>query len=168
MKMKLAIDLDGVIMNSIGKWVEKFHPELSYHGLLSWNFYNYAQITYVQFIEELSKLSIHEIKPIFNAPKHIRNLIDDQHECFILTAREELLREQAQKWLKIYNLDDLKIIYDVNKLSHDFDYLIDDNPCYMHPRIIQFKQPWNLTAECYQSVNTWNELYFKIKNGRIA
>jgi len=158
-RIKLAIDLDSVLADTMVVWAEEFNKRnnssITKENIISWD------------ISKILNISITEVSDIFtyiwdkrwldipSTEPSIGNIVSNLHDkgfrISILTKRYRSSVSNVIKWLDLHKIhcDDLLFVYDdIPKTDYPFDILVDDAPInfsdIVSPRIgVLFNQPWN-------------------------
>jgi hypothetical protein len=186
--MKIAIDIDGVLLDIIIVYCEIYNKRYGTNyqkkDVTTWDFFKdwnmteetafnifyeiYADSTKVPFIDE-------------NAPNIMKRLYE-LYDIDIVSARLPEYRSSIITKLNFHNVREgiqyVELIllhhkpYDI-KLKQNYDVYVDDNPNLVEPMkqlknrtMLLYDQPWNQDSVCEKNVyrvNDWNEVYKKIK-----
>lgn len=182
--MKIAVDIDGVLLDLVITFCEIFNEKYNMHytkeDVSNWEFFNdwniseeeafgifyqiYENTMVVPFIDE-------------DASKFMKKLNLD-HDVYILSARTSLYKAQIIKKLNLHNIkkgehyNELILVhhkpYD-QKQNYKFDIYIDDNPHLAETikktkerYLLLYNQPWNQNFICKNNiirVYNWKEVY---------
>jgi uncharacterized HAD superfamily protein len=186
--MKIAIDVDGVILDLMGEFCqiynERFGTNYSKEDANNWDFYKDWEMS-LEFLTDTFRY-LHEnpmrTPLIDRAAPEIMKVLQLTHETDIITSREAHTRKALIK-----RLDSLEIYKDSHytnilitplsptdvKLRYDFDIFIDDNPNlgksinnYENKILLLYSQPWNYSVQNAPKVvrvNNWNEILGYLK-----
>ena len=186
--MKIAIDIDGVLLDIIIVYCEIYNKRYGTNcqkkDITKWDFFKdlniteevafnifyeiYADSTNVPFIDE-------------NAPKIMKRLYE-LYDVDIVSARLPEYRSSIVDKLIFHNIregiqyEELILLhhkpYDI-KLKQNYDLYIDDNPNLVEPikklkdrTLLLYDQPWNRESICENNVyrvHNWDDLYKKIR-----
>lgn len=157
MKLKIAIDLDGVTIDSIVAWLEQYHPQYTKDDMYKYGVWNIVKCTEKQFFNEFDNLDPRRVKLMGGAYNCIMS-IAKKHEVFFLTSKSK----KSQKWseivLKREGLDHIPIINNWiegrKKKDYEYDILLDDSPYNIDRRMVMFDSPWNVFEDC-ERVYSW-------------
>jgi len=166
--LKLAIDLDGVVLDTIRAWIAEFHPYLTLDDITQWNVWEISKVkcSKKQFYKELNSLNPKKVPLIGAAYIIIKLLAYEGHEVFFLTAKTQSMESWTRKALKIHELDDIPMTISWEKENFEYDYLLDDSPANykkVGDRMIIFEQPYNKDVASKFRVKSWEEFYYMIK-----
>ncbi len=185
--MKIAIDIDGVLLDIIITYCEIFNrrygTNYKKNDVIKWDFFNdwnideetgfkifyeiYADSRNVPFIDD-------------DAPKIMKRL-NELYDVDIVSARLPEYRSSIVEKLNFHNVREgiqyIELIllhhkpYDV-KLKQNYDIYVDDNPNLVEPikklesrTLLLFDQPWNQNSVCEDNVHrvyNWEEVEKKI------
>jgi 5'(3')-deoxyribonucleotidase len=161
MKLKIALDVDGVLADVIESWLSynnKMRPTIYKSQISEWDFWKNHDIDKFDFYNELSICwkSWENIPPteknIGSTTKQLSNIgtVD------IVTARDDSTHDDVKNWLKLHNVDFnnyVGVLEGVEKSKLDYDVFIDDSPLNAKSMlekgksVILYSQPWNLSFE---------------------
>ena len=167
--MKIAVDLDGVVWDIMGVFVEiynkEFNEDVKYEDINDWWFFSQERF------EVVYPLTLPRIMdyPVYD--HYVDVFINDlniSNDVSILTAElnsKEVLVKKLES-IHIHKGTHYKEIIKVDpkdsKLDHEFDVYIDDKPGMakkMHnfPKrfLLLYDQPWNQNFEDEKSDNVW-------------
>lgn len=167
--MKIAVDLDGVVWDIMGVFVEiyneMFNKDVKYEDIDDWWF----------FCEEEFKavypLTLPRIMEYPVLDKYVDVYIADlnmYHDVSILTAEVNTIEVLKEKLDSIHIFkgthykEIIRIDPKVSKLDYEFDIYIDDKPgmakdMHKFPEriLLLYDQPWNQDFEDEKSDNVW-------------
>lgn len=186
--MKIAIDLDDVISNSLTSFLEYFNKsqnyfdELKYQDFTSYNLHKIIPISQEEelklFLEYDNSDYYLEIKPIEGAIEAI-NQLKQNHQLIIMTARPQNQEKQIRAWLKKNKINISEIFFirkeygAPSKTKGEYckelnvDILIEDNIDYAKTcienniQVFLFDSPWNQEEnlnELITRVKSWREI----------
>jgi len=187
--MKIAVDVDGVLLDLIGSFLQlfnrRYHTQYEPSDLDRYDFYHNwnvpkQQIYQIFFEIYKSKCETPLIDP--TAP-YILNHLNKDHHVDIVSARDSqfydhLLRKLEDhgiiKGLSYRNLVLVEETPIDSKLAHRYDIYIDDNPNLIKPvqnlediLLLLFNQPWNKSIEIVNGkvcrVHNWTEIIQTIR-----
>ena len=159
--MKLAIDFDGVLCNTIQKWIEIFNSDysrkydnlkLSYNQITEFDFYKKFNITHddSRQIFQTCWESWDTLQPteffLDQKTKKLSELCDGMD---VVTANNPTNEEYLVKFLQKYSIKYDDIIFEENKESLNYDIFIDDSPIntqkilHSGKSVFLYNQPWN-------------------------
>ena len=156
-KMKIALDVDGVLADVIKSWLSysnAIRPKILKHEITDWDFWKKFQINRFDFYEELSSCwkNWYSIPPteenLSTVTKNLLNL----GQVDIVTAREKSTDSFVKNWLTYHNIsydNYVSVVDGPMKANLDYDIFIDDSPLNVikflnHNKIvILYSQPWN-------------------------
>ncbi len=149
---KIAIDVDGVVINLIGSWLNQFHPEYMMEDIKDWNAYKFVGISKKQMFQEWDILNPKKIWLYPGAVTIIHNLKSLGYEIFFLTCKDRKLNKgmiEHDKWILNYmSLGNFPYIINCEKWKYAFDIIIEDNPGIVNHtdirhKILLMERPWN-------------------------
>jgi len=156
--LKIALDLDGVLADTMKLWLRLWNrrtgQKLSYEDLTEWDFWRNLEISEAEFMEIMNEAwrmwkSLPPTEP--NLSEKVSRL-KELGRIDIVTARPRETEKYALRWL-----DEQGILYDSYvwirssriKAKLDYDVFIDDSPlivdgCIMRKKILLlYDRPWN-------------------------
>ncbi|MEM4591723.1 MAG: hypothetical protein QW555_07845 [Nitrososphaerota archaeon] len=157
MPVKIALDLDGVLSDSMGRWVEIWntkygYPTLSVEGLTEWDFWRKLGITQDEFNRIFD-----EVWQEWPLLKPLEENIDDSVSKIASLGRVDIVsgrvlkhRQYVVSWLKLHEIRYGSLFLGISpksRLGHDV--FIDDSPIEALQiartrRIVLLRdQPWN-------------------------
>jgi len=172
--MKIAIDIDGVLLDIIIVYCEIYNKRYGTNyqkkDITKWDFFKDWNITeeeafnifYEIYADSMSVPFIDE-----NAPKIMKRL-NERYDVDIVSARLPEYRSSIVDKLNFHNIregiqyTELILLhhkpYDI-KLKQNYDIYIDDNPNLVEPikklkdrTLLLFDQPWNQDSICKNNV----------------
>ncbi|MDA3855928.1 MAG: hypothetical protein PF569_06705 [Candidatus Woesearchaeota archaeon] len=190
--MKIAIDVDQVLCESTENLLDMVNSkDNSNYKLEDMKDYFFEWLTpkydakemFEEYLVMLDK-NILNLKAINNA-KEILNILKDKYELYVLTARDSKVRDRTIEWInnnfgegifkEFIFLDETG--YDCKSgvcVEKGFDLMIDDAPHVIENvskkgiQTFVMSWPWNkniLENEKINRVNSWNDIYDRLKNG---
>lgn len=163
--MKIAVDVDGVILDSMAWFVRffnrKYNTTYCQEDATEWGFFSDWDIQEDEFYEIFHTLyKSDEVAPLIdeNIPAYLQQL-NKTHHVDIVSARNPRFKEQLRVKLKKHHIkeqthyEQLVVVKEKPeglKASLDYDLYIDDNP-HLVPEIVRrpgktlflFLRPWN-------------------------
>ena len=190
---RIALDLDGVLVDSLGKFVEVWNSirndKKTLDDIKRFGFYTdwgISEAVFWIFFDLAKTEKLDAIDP--KAPKYIKKLFK-QHSIDIVTARKESERGLVIRTLKnigifegehYANLVITPRLEHSPKIKYDYDIYIDDNPNLARDvqAIQQFEdrvmlmwvQPWNWMVEGGHGVyrvNNWKDIMKWFSNNNL-
>jgi len=186
--MKIAVDVDGVIFDLIGVFLNVFNRTYNSvykkSDITQWEFYrdwgiSESQVYKIFYQIYNNKFSI----PLINEkiPDYLR-IINKNHHVDILSARNHNFKSQLIQTLQKYNIikgqsyEHIVLVnekpYDL-KLKFEYNLYIDDNPNLVGPikkkkytTLFLFDQHWNKDSICNKNIiriNHWREILAEMK-----
>ena len=147
--MLLAIDLDGVVFDTMQSWLRKYHPDSNVDDILGWDAFDYIPTCsgVGQFFKELDSLEADDIIVNPFAVSGIKQLEKD-HEVYFLTNKTKPMMKWTTEILERVGLGHIKLVNSLlekkDKLEYEFDYLLDDHPKLAGEfRVVTYDQPYN-------------------------
>jgi len=164
--MKIAIDIDGVVVDLVESWLRKFHPDHVKEDMYSWSGFDGVGSTVEEFFEEICELTVNDIIMIKDASETIKR-IREKHDVFFLTDKHSGVMGWTVGVLKKYGLGNIEFINckveDKQKEEYNYDVLIDDCPLRIDDgRLYMFDQPWNRSIYFNNRVFGWLDFESKI------
>ena len=181
--MKLAIDIDGVLLDIMVTYCEifnnKHNTDYTKEDVTSWEFFKSWDISEKEAFEIFYSIYIDSMKVPFidNKAPEILQRLNDCHDVYIVTARSPEYKTPIIKKFRFHNIfkgihyKDLILLhhkpYDI-KLSLDFDVYVDDNPNLVdsiknmvNKKLLLYDQPWNQNLILYKNtkrVFNWKDI----------
>ena len=159
--VKIAIDFDSVLANTIKKWVQIFNSDysvkyqnkkLAYNQITTFGFYDDLNISqkdtwkiFAQCWEEWDMLEPTE----FMLDVKTKKLSELSERLDVVTANEPKNKTYIEKFLDKYNIKYHSIIFEENKEKLHHDIFIDDSPHTVlkiydaGKTALLYDQPWN-------------------------
>ena len=182
--MKIAIDIDGVLLDIIIPFCEKFNQrhntEYEKKDVVNWEFFKDWNMTEDEAFEIFFEIYENTMSVPFidnDAPKFM-NKLHKLHELYILSARASQYRTQIIEKLNFHNIrkdshyNDLNLVYHKPydlKINEPFDVYVDDNPNLAKAiqktedkYLLLYNQPWNQKIDNTNNiirVFNWKEIY---------
>ena len=185
--MKIAIDIDGVLLDIIVRYCEIYNKRYGTNykkkNITTWDFFKDWNITeemafnifYEIYADSMSIPFIDE-----DAPKIMKKL-NERYDLDIVSARLPEYRAEIINKLDSHDVKagiqytELILLhhrpYDI-KLKQNYDLYVDDNPNLVEPikmmksrTLLLFDQPWNQNSVCEDNVfrvHNWEEVEKKI------
>ena len=156
-KMKIALDVDGVLADVIISWINYSNyvrPKISKHQITNWEFWKEFKIDPFDFYSERSSCW----KNWISIPTTEENLstitksLSSIGQVDIVTARESSTDSFVKSWLDHHDIfydDYVSVIDGPMKADLDYDVFIDDSPLNAEKfvkndkKMILYSQPWN-------------------------
>jgi len=158
--MLIAIDLDGVLSDSMELWIRIWnasnYPKLSYEDISEWDFWRRLGLTEGRFSEIFDEVwsRWEELQPLEQNVAEIVDRINQVGVVDIVTGRPGRNRNFIVKWLKKHGINYRRLLIGVEKkISHLYDVYIDDSPIqalevsYAGRLFLLRDQPWNRHVE---------------------
>lgn len=147
--MKIAVDLDGTLAQTHEVFLEELEKRegTSYRleDIRSWYFEN-VDFTVEQFHEIARKSWKTRDMPLTDKeiPENL-SAIRENHTVDIVTARDDIPREELKRWLERKEVPFDKFRVDKEKTHLDYNMLIDDSPTYIGDgmKILLYHRPYN-------------------------
>jgi len=166
--MRIAIDLDGVVIDTMGAVLRQFHPEYKLEQIKTyWINDSIAGLTKEKAILEFEHINWMELTFIgektWDILQELEYMNEKGHMIYFLTSKTPRMMLWTQKFLKDVKIN-IPIITSLKKQEYtdQFDILIEDNPSVIEYGIpiekLRFiKQPWN---ECLEEkgIKRYNEI----------
>ena len=181
--MKIAIDIDGVLLDIIRTYCEIFNgrygTSFQKKDVTNWNFFedwNIDEETGFKIFFEIYEESQNIPFIDDNAPKIMKRL-NERYDLDIVSARVPEYRSSIVEKLESHDIKagiqytELILLhhrpYDI-KLKQNYDLYVDDNPNLVAPikmmknrTLLLFDQPWNQNSVCEENVfrvHNWEEV----------
>jgi len=185
--MKIAIDIDGVLLDIIITYCEiynrRYITNYKKNDVVKWDFFadlNMDEETGVKIFYEIYEDS-HSIPFIDNDAPKIMKKLNESYDLDIVSARVPEYRASIIDKLDSHDIvasiqyTELILLhhrpYDI-KLKQNYDLYVDDNPNLVEPikmmkdrTLLLFDQPWNQNSVCEDNVyrvHNWKEVEKKI------
>ncbi len=174
MKMKIAIDIDGVLLDIMITYLKifnnKYNTKYEKKDVTNWEFFKEWEVSEEEAFDIFYRIYQDSMLVPFidnDAPEVMRKL-RNYYDVFIVSARTPEYENSIIKKLNFHNIkkgvhyEDLILLHhkpnDI-KLSLDFDIYVDDNPNLVEPikrivrkKLLLFDQPWNQDVAVYENV----------------
>jgi 5'(3')-deoxyribonucleotidase len=180
-KMRIAVDLDGVLANSMKAWLKIWYEEkgqlIKFEELDDWFFWKKLNINEEDFARILNKAWKRwiEIPPTEDRIGEKVCRLKTLGEVDILTARPKNTEKYALKWLNYYGVRFNRYVWARNseaKAKLGYDVYIDDSPYMVEVLkdtgkiLLLYSQPWNRSVQ--ENVNViivknLDEAYFHLR-----
>ena len=156
-RMKIALDVDGVLADVIVSWItysNSKRQKISKYEITDWEFWKKFEINPFDFYAELSicwKNWI-DIPPTENNLAYVTKSLSNLGQIDIVTAREKSTNSFVKSWLTHHNIEYdnyVSVIDGPMKADLDYDVFIDDSPLNAekflknNKKVILYSQPWN-------------------------
>jgi uncharacterized HAD superfamily protein len=158
--MLIAIDLDGVLSDSMGLWIRIWnasnYPKLSYEDISEWDFWRRLGLTEERFSEIFDEVwsRWEELQPLEQDVAEIVDRISRVGVVDIVTGRPGRNRNFIVKWLRRHGINYRRLLIGVeNKIKYLYDVYIDDSPIqaleasHAGRLLLLRDQPWNRHVE---------------------
>jgi uncharacterized HAD superfamily protein len=180
--MRIGVDIDGVLADSLPLWVK----ELNYYfkkdkGLQEIQMHNVSRIYGITveemlgFLHERGSFLMTSPQPLAGAEYYL-NQLKKNHEIFIVTARDEKFARETENWLYKNNLpyDELLFLGSHDKreacLTNELNVLIDDTlrisleVSAVGVPVLLMDAPYNQgdLPELVYRVHSWEDIYRSI------
>ncbi|NLI11244.1 5' nucleotidase, NT5C type [Pelotomaculum propionicicum] len=186
--MKIGVDIDGVLANSLPLWVAELNNyfnvnkqlnEMHLYNVLKT--YEISQSELKLFLKHRGQYLMKSAEPVAGA-SHYLSRIKQQHEIYIITARDKRYQEETQEWLKKHNLpyDELILLGSHDKkepcLERNLRVLVEDTleigvqVSAAGIPVLLLDAPYNqgTLPELVFRKHTWDEIYQAIVHGQIG
>ena len=190
--MKIAVDIDGVLLDIIIPYIEKFNQkhdtEYTKKDVTNWDFYKEWNITEDEAFEFFYEIYENTMSVPFideEAPEFM-NKLHKLHELYILSARASQYRTQIIEKLDSHDIkkdshyNDLILVYHKPydlKITQPFDVYIDDNPNLAKAiqktddkYLLLYDQPLNQKIENTNNiirVFNWKDIYTVLTTSKL-
>lgn len=185
--MKIAIDIDGVLLDLMATFCDIFNQRYNTNykkkDVINWEFFKDWSISEEEAYEIFYKIYEDSSSVPFideNAPSILKSL-NNFHHIDLVSARTSKYRHQLIKKLNAHGIrkgvqyTNLILVnhkpYD-KKLDLKYDIYVDDNPNLVEPVqkmkgrfLLLYDQPWNQYCICEENiirVYNWKEIHAKI------
>ena len=159
--MSIAVDFDGVLSNTIKKWIQIFNIhytkkydnlQLSYNKIAQWDFYKMYNITHDDSREIFAQCwkdwnSLEPTELMLSQKTNILSKLCNGLD--IVTANNPINKEYIEKFLQKHKIKYDSIIFSENKEELNYNVFIDDSPINAtkifdaEKSIFLYNQPWN-------------------------
>lgn len=185
--LRIAIDVDGVILNIMAPFLEifnqKYNANYIMEDLIKWDFFLDWEVSETEILSIFKKIVNNEVSVplIEDGVPQVMKILNKQHHLDLLTAREEQNRTYLIEMLKHHAIHEdihynklLMVGSKKNdiKLEHDYEVFVDDNPYLIkaikkksYKHLLLFDQPWNrerIEAKNIIRVHSWKEVLEEI------
>ncbi len=176
--MLIAIDLDGVLSDSMGLWISIWnssnYPKLSYEDISEWDFWRRIGLNEKRFSEIFDEVwsRWEDLQPLEHDVSETVERLNELGVVDIVTGRPSRNSPFIIKWLKKHRINYRKLIVAVEKKSkYPYDVYIDDSPIQaleissMGRTFLLRDQPWNRHVEpnrFLKRVRSLKEAYYVI------
>lgn len=156
MGLRVAIDLDGVLANSIARWIEIWnenrYPKISYESVTKWDFWKDLGITQKEFEKIFREVWMNweEVEPMEENLAEKIEMLGEFGKIDVVTGRPMEDREFVVKWLDAHGISYSNLVIALKKKSeYPYDLFIDDSPLIAREvsstgRLVFLRdQPWN-------------------------
>lgn len=156
--MRIAVDLDGVLANSMKTWIKIWYEDtgqlIEFEEINDWFFWRKLKIDAETFMRVLNKAWIKWV----DIPPTEENIGEKVHRLKtlgridIVTARSRSTEEYALKWLNYHKIPFDKYVWTTDSQSKaelEYDVYIDDSPSMVEvleetdKLLLLYSQPWN-------------------------
>ena len=156
--MRIALDLDGVLANTMSMWVrlwrEKTGQDLRLEDFDEWSSWKALEITEGEFMQIMNEAwrRCRYLPPTEENLQEKVSKLRTLGKVDIVTARPRETEEYALRWLELQNIeyDEYVWIRDGrSKLTLDYHVFIDDSPLMaedasrVRKLVLLYDQPWN-------------------------
>ena len=187
--MRILVDMDGIITDTLPVWLDRIHYHTGIHvspdEIVKWNLNENPPLNILQpnkIFDILNEESFTiNIPPMFGAPRVLQLLYEDGHDISIVTARygDRCMPETIhwlKEWMPWFNAEKKAwFCYDKHRISGDV--LIDDKAETLikysqeHPKtkLVTINYPYNQhapsnTFRVAKDENSWDEIYKYIRD----
>ncbi len=183
--MRIAVDLDGVLANSMKTWLKIWHEEtgqlIEFTELGDWFFWRKLKIDEETFMRILNKAWERwvEIPPTEDNIGEKVSRLKTLGRIDIVTARSRNTEKYAIEWLKHNKISFDKYVWVKNseaKAELEYDVYIDDSPSLVEmlrntgKLLLLYSQPWNRSIrETFnvKIIKNLDEAYLLLSRRRI-
>lgn len=174
--MRLGIDLDGVVADFNGGWMDRYNREhdaaLSSDMVTNWD--GLHKLTHFRHMAEFwmwarnhggSSIFRH-LEPYSGAVETLRALNRRGHDIVILTAKPDWAVHDTFEWLADHRIPTREVHCLDDKWRIECDLYLDDSP-YVVPDLVRhrpdrtvcrFVRPWNRPVEGTVEVESWEDV----------
>ena len=168
--MKIALDFDGVLSNTMLRWVEEYNKTKRFgadmcgiRDVSEWDFYQKFSITRDQCFDIFHKIWKDHTKlipmefDIGQKTRMLSNLCGGQMD--IVTAVHANAFTEIRKFLEEHNVSFRDIVHSNTKHELDYDVYIDDSPKNVMQMkeagkiALMYNQPWNRHLQPHKGKN---------------
>lgn len=186
--MKIGVDIDGVLANSLPLWVAELNNYFNKSKQLEeihlydiHKTYEISQRDLKLFLERRGRYLMKSPEPVTGASYYLGR-IKQHHEIYIITARDKRYREETQEWLKKHGLpyDELLLLGSHDKkepcLARNLKVLVEDTleigveVSSAGIPVLLLDAPYNqgTLPELVYRKRSWDEIYRTIVPGPIT
>jgi hypothetical protein len=149
--MQIALDLDGVVMNSIQALIDTFKLDITHSQITCYNFEEIERLhlTKKNVVEMFEDLDWTKVELYPNTIVGIGLLLSKHHDLYFLTNKTPKMLTWTKKVLKLYHLDKFSMIVDAKKHEHAFNILVEDKGetaqicAKFNKKCVLIDRPWN-------------------------
>ena len=173
--MRIALDFDGTIADTIRSWVNKYNEiygtNRKYSEIELWNFHEGFQLTIPQSMDIFGMLwdnAVLEVPPIENnIGRKLERIYSAVEGMDIVTAIPKKHWKGIKEWLAHYGISYDKIVYSQHKeeLDNYYDVFIDDKPDLLNNSskpVFLRHQRWNRLEMCPYRWQTLDEIPYML------
>lgn len=195
LKMKIGIDLDEVIADYIGGFLDWYNQgnerSIRREDILSYNlwendFFRWTKEDAVRYVDEFNESGLLEEIGLIECVNEVIERLREDFDLYVITSRREDLRERTERFLNKYFDGVFKgVVFtsefdDENRRSKadvcyelGLDYMIEDNKNFAKEcvekgiKVLLFDRPWNrgFEIEGVNRVFGWGEVLDRINGG---
>jgi len=169
MKLRIGLDMDGVLANLLPVWLEKYNREfndnLKLEQITLWNWHSLSRDKQGKRIYKiLDDPELFKTLPVIEGSQEVLEKYHKKIDFWVVTAAFNPINIPAKDyWLRknFPFLNPEKFMFVRNKSGFNGDLLVDDKPKnidLMDGRGILFSAPHNLKETDYVRANNWEEL----------
>lgn len=180
--MRIALDLDGVLADSISVWVRVWNSfgrkQISVDDIIEWDFWKTLGITEKEFhrIFYIAWKNWHLIPPSEHDITYKVSLLESLGKVDIVSARPRNTVKFVMLWLERHGLGDKKLVLlgpGAKKHELGYDFYIDDSPinaveiASSNKYVLLYDRPWNRSlrdGERLRRVKSLTEAYEFIRS----
>ncbi|NQS75137.1 MAG: hypothetical protein HQP61_01655 [Peptococcaceae bacterium] len=185
--MRIGVDIDGVLANSLPLWVAElnkfFNKNMRLEEIHLYEIHRTYDITFKDFqsfLEHKGRFLMSKVEPITGSARYLSKL-KQQHEICIVTARDKRYYQETRDWLKNNNLpyDELLLLGSHEKkelcLDKDLQVMIEDTleigikVSDAGIPVLLMDAPYNrgVLPELIYRKHSWEEIYQTITGGEL-
>jgi len=178
--MKISLDFDGVISDTINSWVDKYNNIYAYdlqtdfitsRDIDKWGFYEKLNISQDTCFDIFSMAwgDWMNLKPMEPHLKQKTKMLNNLAPVDIVTAVQPEHLEDIEKWLKYHNITYNNLVHSTAKHELDYDIYIDDAVKNIQAVFdagkhgLLLNQPWNVDMRDQQKPVMISNTKYKIQ-----
>lgn len=180
--MRIGLDLDGVIVNSIPRWIAMLNAGMGTQYGPDDLPDTYGTPAMAAFCDQHLVELLIAPAPVPEAPAAVSALKAEGHELVVITARTPLLRDLTTAWLDFYGapVERLHFLEGASKaptaVTEGIDLMVEDTPHHAIALakagvpVLLFAAPYNrdVSHPLIHRCTGWGEVLHQIRSGRFS